>query len=148
MIERYYRGPLSEIPTFDSRLVAIRKRFNNGIDPYQKLQDSDELKIIQRKINKHMTIVDVAKDSKYSKHQISTFISLGLITKENGPIVYGNHKSKRIYKMYRFDQYIGQGTLYELSQKVNLKFVTVQNYASPAYNARPNDHAYRLERVK
>lgn len=59
-IEAQY-GSVIKADLFDPRLVFIRKRFNNGIDPIQEKKLDIDIEVAQRLLDSKMTKEKIAK---------------------------------------------------------------------------------------
>ena len=135
-------GSVKNADLFDERLVAIRKRFNNGVDPIVKSELGIDIEVAQRLLDADMTKAKTAEMLGIKEYQLNRYII-------NGYLTYKNHKGtstakKRRFQFYKNGDYIVSGTYSEISEITDISIASLRYYRTSKYKQRHHTDRYRL----
>lgn len=146
-IEAEY-GSVNDADLFDPRLVFIRKRFNNGIDPIQEKNLGIDIGVAQRLLDSKMTKEKIAKVLGIKENELQRYIFNGYLSDD----VWKRNRDKRTHKarfqLYKNGDYIMEGTYEEIAEATHISRASLAYYRSEKYKLRNHTTKYRLVPIK
>ena len=149
-IEAEY-GTVLKCPIDDSRLVAIRKFLNDGVDPVKNRPSVGiDLEVAQRLLNSKMTKQEVADVLGIKEYRLQRYIGDGYLDDGEWHSHDQERRKKKLprYRMFKNGEYIGIGTIKELAALTNKTVQAVSYYHTEKYKHRRHTVRYRLVEVK
>ena len=149
-IEAEY-GTVLKCPINDSRLVAIRKFLNDGVDPIEKRSPiAIDLKVAQKLLNSKLTKQEIADILEIKEYRLQTYINDGYLDDTIWHTFDDKRKKRRNskYRMFKNGDYIGVGTIEELAELTHKTAQAIRYYNTEKYKLRKHTDRFRLVKVE
>lgn len=146
-IESEY-GSVIKADLFDPRLVMIRKRFNNGIDPIQEKKLDIDIGVAQRLLDSKMTKEKIAKVFGIKENELQRYIFNGYLNDDIGKRKHDKRRRKARFQLYKNGDYIMEGTYEEIAEATHISRASLAYYRSEKYKSRRHTTRYRLVPIK
>ena len=142
-------GTVLKCPINDSRLVAIRKVLNDGVDPIEKRSPIGiDLKVAQRLLNSKLTKQEIADILGIKEYRLQRYINDGYLDDTIRHTFDDKRKKRSKYRMFKNGDYIGVGTIKELAELTHKAAQAIRYYNTEKYKHRRHTVRYRLVKVE